>query len=288
VPISHSINFYNKVIDDFDKQAIKSKVSDEMQRQLISRRYFTGYMEEKKLGDREIILQNSYKDKVRLNIFEGGHEMIEAVALEHIPSLTILTLGDSNGEMQEGWINQLKTLRFNDLIVNQSISGNTNSFDNLNSEKINSLKYMHCSFSNALSISGKIDIIILYLSTNDCKTLFKDHKNELPEYLDSLLAIIKEFPYANSNIPEVYVVSLPPMGPDLVPDIEYIGGPKQLLALNKQIQKISLKRNCHFVDIYNPLSSVFPFVSNDGVHLTSNGQYLIAGIINRAINFREP
>jgi len=287
VPISHSINFYNKVVDDFDKQAIGSKVSEEMQRLLLSRCYFTGHKVEKRLGDREIILQYDYLEKVQLTIFEGGHEMVESAALEHIPSLNIMTIGDSNGEMPEGWVNQLKKLRFNDLIVNHSISGNTIGFDNLNSEKLNSLKNIQSYISSTLSISGKIDIIIILLGTNDCKAIFKDQFNEVPGNLDKLISIIKKNSYENSNIPDIFIVSPPPMGPDSVLNEKFYGGLKRLTVLIEQIKKVSAKENCHFIDIYTPLSLVFPFVSNDGVHLINEGQYLIAEIINRSINFRR-
>jgi hypothetical protein len=84
VPISQSINFYNKVVGDFDTMAIDSKVGEQVEDLLIKRQYLCKSKSNKKIGDRKIIFQINYKDKVSLTIFEGGHEILESAAFDHI------------------------------------------------------------------------------------------------------------------------------------------------------------------------------------------------------------
>ncbi len=79
VPISQSLNFYNKVIKDHgatDDQIISQKeILD-----LVSMRTYPELLD-KKIGDRNVIFQRNYKN-ISLILFEGRHEMLSGVALE--------------------------------------------------------------------------------------------------------------------------------------------------------------------------------------------------------------
>ncbi len=79
VPISQSIRFFNKVIGDFG--ALKELfVSEKEMLNLVSMRTYPVNIN-KMIGIRKVIFERSYKN-ISLIIFEGGHEMIEEVALE--------------------------------------------------------------------------------------------------------------------------------------------------------------------------------------------------------------
>lgn len=78
VPITHAINFYNKLLKDIgvkDKNAYVS--AQEIQELLQTRKPLGSYG---KIGDRAICLQKSYKN-LRLIIFDGTHEMLPEYAL---------------------------------------------------------------------------------------------------------------------------------------------------------------------------------------------------------------
>jgi hypothetical protein len=53
--------------------------------------------------------------------------------------LKIFTLGDSNGALPFGWVNQLKKIRPDDTIFDISISGNTIGFNNNGRASLNTL-----------------------------------------------------------------------------------------------------------------------------------------------------
>lgn len=85
VPITQSILFYNKVVQDFDPAEEKALVTDRDIIEMISSRNYV-----KKpgttIGNRVIHYEKSYSDRVRIVIFEGGHENLIDVALDHLVS----------------------------------------------------------------------------------------------------------------------------------------------------------------------------------------------------------
>ncbi|MFY0652363.1 MAG: prolyl oligopeptidase family serine peptidase [Cyclobacteriaceae bacterium] len=83
VPITQSLDFYNKLIGDFEKGNDDYAIPEKDIRELVTSRYFRN-SEMKKIGDRIIYYSKNYKDLVEIVIFEGGHEMLSEVALDHV------------------------------------------------------------------------------------------------------------------------------------------------------------------------------------------------------------
>jgi len=79
VPITHSINFYNKVLHDAGVRDSTALVDDQTTIRLLTRQ--RGTESGKFIGDRSVHLQKSWQN-ISLTIFEGGHEMLEDIALE--------------------------------------------------------------------------------------------------------------------------------------------------------------------------------------------------------------
>jgi hypothetical protein len=83
VPISQSVNFYNKLLSDFGEKRTSKYVKIEDLKYMVSKQSFPSSNNNSKVGDRAILYQKSSK-KVILTIFEGGHEMLSNQALEFI------------------------------------------------------------------------------------------------------------------------------------------------------------------------------------------------------------
>lgn len=83
VPVTQSLLFYNKVVSDFAGRGKKVLIPDQDIIELVSSRNFVN-MPDKKIGSRRILYEKRYKDRVRLVIFEGSHEMLSEVALDHV------------------------------------------------------------------------------------------------------------------------------------------------------------------------------------------------------------
>ena len=205
--------------------------------------------------------------------------MLTDIALNHIPSKKILVLGDSNGALTIGWVNQLKKLRPDDFIINTSVSGNTIGFDNLNNPKLNTLKMLDSYLQKGAENDGAFDCVLILLGTNDCKLVFDKQLNEVPANLEKLISNLRISTKIN-NSTRIVVVSPPPYGKDEILLEKYKGGEIRADFLTTEFAKIAEKMNAEFVDVHTALKPSFDVLSNDGVHLSEEGQKIIAKKIN--------
>ncbi|WP_461599359.1 alpha/beta hydrolase family protein, partial [Winogradskyella sp.] len=83
VPITHSINFYNKVLTDLNVRDSTHYVSEHEKLFLLEKREPLGHFGN--LSDRQISLKKTYKN-MSLEIFEGEHEILSEYALNELLS----------------------------------------------------------------------------------------------------------------------------------------------------------------------------------------------------------
>jgi lysophospholipase L1-like esterase len=275
VPVSQTIDFYNKVVADWQTENTASKVPDEMREIMLRQQIISPFKTNEKIGDREVHYQNSFQDKIYLCIFEGTHEMLVNVGLQHVPSKKILALGDSNGAAENGWVNQLKKIRPNDFILNTSVSGNTIAFNNLNNLKLNTLGMLDSYLEQGNTNTGEFDAVIILLGTNDCKAIFHKQLKEVPKNLEKLIVQLRESKKLAENT-RIIVVSPPPYGNDDLVIEKYKGGAKRVIYLKQEFEKVAQKMKAEFVDVHSALEPSFGVLSHDGVHLSEEGQKIIA------------
>jgi lysophospholipase L1-like esterase len=199
--------------------------------------------------------------------------------------LKILAIGDSNGALKDGWINQLKKIRPNDTIYNISISGNTIGYNNLGRSSLNTLDNIGSYMDKAYRKLEHIDQIIIMLGTNDCKAVFKDSLSYVPENMRKLIIDIKTKTSQHKENPVIFIVSPPPFGSDEMLGEKYTGGLERVTQLNEQLEKIAKEENVMFVDSFHILLPVFKNVTIDGVHLNPDGQMMIALIIRENMKY---
>jgi len=281
VPITHSLDIYNKVVQDFAPSEAVSLVPQTVIKRLITTRDLPN-AHFGKIGNRKIHYRQRYADKVSVTIFEGGHEMLVGEALKHIPGKTILTIGDSNGAMKDGWVNQLKKARWKDYIINTAISGNTVGFVNNGKPHLNTVMQIDRYLSESDPERNQVDAIVILLGTNDCKAVFDERLKEVPRHYQKLLDKIKGC-YEGKDAPKLFMVSPPPYGEDDMLAEKYQGAGERVKVLKAQFEKLAQKNGHTFVDIHTPLEAVFPYLSPDGVHLKPEGQKIIANIIDVAL-----
>lgn len=196
-----------------------------------------------------------------------------------------MTIGDSNGASNHGWVVQLKKLLPDDLIYNYSRPGNTIGFDNLNQSKLNTLKQLNTYLVDLRSKTDRVDHIIILLGTNDCKATFKAREGEVSTHLGKLIQSIRITDWIHRSKAKITIVSPPPYGPDdqLLP--KYHGGDICVQKLITEYQEICEQSGVTFVNIYDALKPRFTALSKDGVHLNEEGQMIIAkSIQNNLMN----
>jgi len=283
VPITHSLRFYNRIVrEKGGGQADLVSVDDMFT--LAVARTFPQADPDRYLGGRKVHYSRSYKN-VELAVFEGGHEILVPVALDHIDgwgcgdqTRTIVTVGDSNGASEHGWVAQLRKLRPQDLIINQSISGNTFGFDNRGQKRKNTLRNINRYLrSSEIQAGGRrIDDVIINLGTNDCKAVFDDRLSEGPRHMDRLIEMIQRFSYAHPPAPRITIVSPPPYGPDSVLKGKYNGGDDRVRRLIPELKRVADEHGIAFVNIYDTLKPDYAELAPDGVHMEAAGQKMIA------------
>jgi lysophospholipase L1-like esterase len=236
------------------------------------------------IADRLIHYQKTYRDLVKLTIFEGTHECLTNVALDPIETDKILTIGDSNGAKKNGWVDQLRKAQFEDFIFNASISGNTIGFDNNGQEKLNTLTNVDRYMEEAEKALRGLDKVVIMLGTNDCKAVFEPRKHEIPENMDRLLKAIKSHTVYQQYKPQIYVVSPPPCGEDDIMKEKYHGSSERVKWLIPQFKKVAEKNDCTFIDIHTSLAPLWYSLAKDGIHPEEEGQIRLTKIIVNNLN----
>ncbi|MFC2115959.1 GDSL-type esterase/lipase family protein [Bacteroidota bacterium] len=282
VPISNLIDWYH------ESEGRKNKYSRDIALSTTGEKFGNEnyYFNETEARKRSPIFMNTPVEE-RLNsklfIYAGGHERINNVALDHVRGKSILTIGDSNGELEKGWVFQLQQLRFEDKIFNTCISGNTIGFNNLGTAKRNTLLNVDRFIHEGYDAMGEMDAIVIMLGTNDCKAVFDDSLKLVPGNMQNLISKIKVHEVYRQFNPQIYIVSPPPVGPENVLIAKYHGSVKRIEFLQSEFKKVAETEDCIFVDCYSELKENFELLSVDGIHLTPEGQKIIAKTIDQKI-----
>lgn len=285
VPITHSLRFYNYLLDAHGISTDQWISDHDIEYLLRTRTSPDSILPADSLSSKPVLFQRSQRN-VRLAIFEGGHEMVDEVALDQIRwheqrPRVILAIGDSNGASEQGWVNQLQTLRPHDTILNFSRSGNTIGFDNLGRQDLNTLRQIGRYLNDAVvQANGRpIDEILINLGTNDSKAVFHTQQHDVSMNLLYLIHLIKRFPFNQTAPPRITIVSPPPYGPDEVLEPKYHGGADRVDLLTRSFKKLAKGSGSGFVDIHSLLKDDFDTLALDGVHMNEEGQLRIAQAI---------
>jgi lysophospholipase L1-like esterase len=216
--------------------------------------------------------------KVFLKIFFLGIFLTNSFSFSQ-NSENIVVLGDSNGALDYGWVNQLKKMLPNDKIFNTSRSGNTIGFDNLGRTQLNTLKNIDHYLKAAQDSLGSINYVLIMLGTNDAKYIFKDKQDEVVSNMKLLITRINNYDFNFKTKPHIIIMSPPPYGSDKILEKKYQGGSKRVKRITKDFNKLAKTYNCSFVNVYKALKPVFNDYSKDGVHLEEEGQKDIATLV---------
>lgn len=221
------------------------------------------------------------KHLLKLTIFSIASGILSC-QLQEEPN-QILTIGDSNGTFEHGWVEQLQSLMPKDSLYNVSIPGNTIGFDNLGNKNLNTLRNLDNYLKTTLDRSGHLDYVLILLGTNDSKAVYKGRKEEVPENVRKLIARIKEYDYKGKGVPEIVLISPPPYGPDRILADKYKGGNARVITLVNAYKQIAQDLKCKFINVHAELSDDFMEYSSDGVHLEAEGQRKIAKLIRKRL-----
>ena len=198
-----------------------------------------------------------------------------------------LVIGDSNGAMPGNWVVQLQKLRPADSICNLSISGNTIGFKNNGQDTLNTLHNIEGYLLMGEKELGGIDRIIFLIGTNDCKAVFDSLQTEVPRNMEKLISVTIEYFRQRKNIPEVLIVTPPPMAADSLLTEKYKGGEERIRHFIPAFREVAEKHSLVFVNIHDSLAAEFMILNTDGVHLNEQGYKKVAEIIDESIRSHD-
>ncbi|MDR1672275.1 MAG: GDSL-type esterase/lipase family protein [Bacteroidales bacterium] len=291
VPVTHSINMYNKIVYEKYPADKHNFVPQEDVVKMLAMRVFPG-APQATVGNRHIHYHKRTGD-VELTIFEGTHEQLTDQAIGLIPvnkpvrtdRITLLTLGDSNAALKYGWALQLGMIYPHATVINRSISGKCVGISNLNSDKLNSLLTIDTTLQK---INDRTDCIIIGLGTNDAKREHAARVKEFPANMRSLIQKVKNSELYRRDKPQLIILACPPLDETVADAVKYGGASKRLETFNRELVGIAKREGATFIDTHVPFS-LLPQgtpVTSDGVHLTPQTARIVAEEIAKAISLQ--
>lgn len=292
VPVTHSIDFYNRIIRLNNPGEERLIIPDSLVISLLARRYNHDTVGRNKIAGRKVIL-SAGNARTSLVVFDGGHEMLVPHALSLIPvrepatnlhhDASILVIGDSNAAGPNSWAERLRVLLPFSTVINFSAPGNTAGFDNLGMPELNSLKQIGGYLDRAAELTGttkKPVIVLLALGTNDSKYIFRNRQREITGNLSALIDSLT----GRLESPEIYVIAPPPVNESADTTAKYKGSDKRIVELVHKFRKLAGKKGTGFIDLYAFLADGFEIRSDDGVHLNRVTQDQVAAHIASVIS----
>ncbi len=286
VPITQTLRLYNRIVKQLYPGEVKLPVSNDEMVDLVVKQWSPG-------AGRTIAGRTVYcfrnSEKISLCVFEGKHERIETVAIPLLPlynkepnrQLQVLTLGDSNGALPDGWPQQLRYQLSYSKIINISRSGKTIGFDNNGDTLLNLSRTLKTDLDSAVRQSGDqpINFVVIGLGTNDAKAVFDKKQTEVTANLEKLIRQLKDNNYPVLQNAQLVIVCPPPYGKLADQQEKYKGGNERVKKMSLLFKQIAVKHKVLFVDAFHSLESNIDDLSKDGIHLNAAGQRMIARLI---------
>ncbi|MDL2211693.1 GDSL-type esterase/lipase family protein [Erysipelotrichaceae bacterium OttesenSCG-928-M19] len=201
---------------------------------------------------------------------------------------SILIFGDSNtyGLKPDGSGRFDETIRFpahlqtilgNDYhIVEEGCPGRTTIFKDPTRYNLKATDYLQ----PCLSSHMPLDLIVIMLGTNDCKTCFDNSSKDIANGLQTVIQLVKEH---TENMVPLLIMAPPCLGKDIVLDTfdEDFGEKSYQVALElaSEYEKLAQVEKVHFFDA-SKYVEVSPI---DQEHLNEDNHHLLAGKLKKVI-----
>ncbi len=203
---------------------------------------------------------------------------------------SVLCYGDSNTygavpgkferyELCERWPGVLQKILGNGFyIIEEGLGGRTINLDDPFTPFRNGQNYL----LPCLESHSPIDIIILFLGTNDLQKRYKQSPEKIGSSISEMLELVIKTSLGRDNKPPGIILISPPKIGKLTELAEiYSGAEEKRKQLNKYYEKAALKFGAEFLDS----SKIIEASSIDGIHLDSKNHKklaeAIAGIIKK-------
>ncbi len=290
VPVTQSIHMFNRLVWYWDGRKSKFAVPDEDIVELLSKRCFPsadfGF-----IGSRKRHYFRQYRN-ISLTLFEGGHEMLETVALDLVPigpakrrlQGSVLVIGASNETAADSWTNILKSRLTCGNLVRYAIPGNTIGYDNSDNPKLNTLRNADSliQYAREQNAGKPFDVLLIALGTNDCKAVFHGDVEAMEHNYLELIRRLRASPLVDPGKTRFLFMSPPPME-EAFAEAKYQGGEACVREWKGILERLAQQQGCLFFDSYRFLDPSKGRITYDGVHLTAPSQKAVADGIEQML-----
>jgi len=161
-------------------------------------------------------------------------------------------------------------------IIEEGLNGRTIAWDDPTHNGRNGLKYL----IPCLETHRPLDIVIIFLGTNDLKNYFNGSIQDIANNMDKMIKIIKDVQYgSNGNPPQILLLSIPHISKIDRRDSSFINAREKSIRLTALYQEIALNNHIKFLDI---TATIKPS-SIDGVHLNKENHQKLAQLLIQKI-----
>ncbi|MGI6069304.1 MAG: GDSL-type esterase/lipase family protein [Blautia sp.] len=205
----------------------------------------------------------------------------------------ILCIGDSNTwgyipggggryEEEERWTGRLADkLGAGYRVIEEGMNGRTTAFSDRIEPGVCALDYLYpCLISHF-----PLDLIIVMLGTNDCKTRYHVSAAEIGYGMDEVLLEIERICQRKGQHPQILVVSPGHLYADETWTEFDETAVQKAAALGREYEVVTEAHDCAFLDAYPQLEGAC--IGCDGIHLTREGHRRLAGLIAEKIKSME-
>ncbi|MDD2352663.1 MAG: SGNH/GDSL hydrolase family protein [Candidatus Caldatribacteriota bacterium] len=161
-------------------------------------------------------------------------------------------------------------------IIEEGLNGRTIASEDPNRPGRNGIIYL----VPCLETHSPLDIVILFLGTNDLKDYYKSSVHDIAVNMEKMIRLIKNVQFGSKGMaPEVLLISNPHISENVLPDSPFQNASKKSKRLISEYKKIAIVNHCHFLDISSNVK-VSPI---DGVHLDEENHNILAGLLIKEI-----
>lgn len=207
----------------------------------------------------------------------------------NLQAIRILCYGDSNtwGHSGTGRERYLTNGRWTGLlqeklgekyeVIEEGLNGRTTDLDDDSSafSNKNGLSYLPA----CLDSQSPLDLVILWLGTNDLKFKFNRSAKDVVQAISHLIEIIQ------TVTKKIILVSPPQVRKSqLKPDSNFVGAGEKSLQLGQFFKEVAEKRGCDFVNIAKYVQPG----DADGVHLEPEMQPIVAEVLYQEVKKLYP
>jgi lysophospholipase L1-like esterase len=198
-------------------------------------------------------------------------------------AIRILCYGDSNtwgqipGEKESRfssdvrWTGVLqKRLGDSFEVIEEGLSSRTTHLEYAEKEGRNGISYL----VPCLDTHNPLDVVILFLGTNDLKEVFHQSPQAIAQSIGSLIDIIRQYAWNNEKTTPAILVVSPTIVDETISSTQekYRGAQEKSLGLAAEYAKIARSMNCEFAD----LATVIKPSAQDGLHLDKEAHAAVA------------